>query len=486
MKKRTAALFIACFLITLLLSQYSSAGDSSIPKLNSIVEYKGDWLEIGRQQAYYFPEQTIQVAALIQLVLGVSSSDLLQYYEDIKDIIPESVEQQMQGIAEGLTEYWYIAPDRAWNIVLALELGGDAYYRKQEDASPGCTAFAFHSDNGTFLAHNSDQPPTPLSLWAVARYVPDTGDNAFISFGVPAGAVSVGMVINDKGLGITFNVGRPNKNSTFGVPLMHMTREVIAACGTLNQAVTSFTDLLERGETFSYMAGNILIVDFREGSMARLQVCSKDIKVTYGQELKPGVTYLACTNHFDDDFSPLSEEDKKSAAAASSLERYKRLMEIIPQFELYDLETCWSLLTDQGGGAPTNNTISRKSDSAMTVYSNVFTADTTYYTIGVPTEYLALYKKPQEINNQQVAVPSIIGTVLAGGQPLAKALVSLEGLTVKGIHLKTRTAADGTFIFNNLESGTYSVRVKAFYHLPRKLTIEYTEGQPRTVNVNLL
>jgi len=38
------------------------------------------------------------------------------------------------------------------------------------------------------------------------------------------------------------------------------------------------------------------------------------MKITYGQELKPGVTYVACTNHFDDDFSPLSETDKQSAS----------------------------------------------------------------------------------------------------------------------------------------------------------------------------
>jgi len=285
---------------------------------------------------------------------------------------------------------------------------------------------------------------------------------------------------------MTFNVGRPNKNPVAGVPVMHMVREVITKSDTLDEAVNSFTDLLENNGTFSYMGGNIMVVDFKDGTMARLQVCSSDIRVTYGQELKPGVTYLAFTNHFDDDFSPLSEEDKQTASNISSFERYTRLMEIIPQFEKYDVDTCWKILSDHGDGEPSNNTISRKGSSAMTVFSNVFTADTSSYTIGVPSEYLAVYGKPQQLDNSQVIVPAITGTVTAAGSPVAKAKVILEGVNVEGISLETRTAEDGTFMFNNLESGTYKVRAKAFPHLPKTSTVDYTEGSPQTVNIKLL
>jgi hypothetical protein len=437
---------------------------------------------------------TIQVATIIQLVLGVSGDDVRQHYGELKDMIPESIKQQMQGIADGLTQYWHIPENKAWEIVLALELGGDAFTKKQEgsfslpgdDEQPGCTAFAFHADNQTFLAHNEDQTPTALDIWAISHFIPDTGDNAFISLGVPAGAVSVGMVINEKGIGMTFNVGRPNKNPVAGVPVMHMVREVITKCDTLDEAVSSFTGLLADNGTFSYMGGNIMVVDFNDGTMAWMQVCSSDIKVTYGQELKPGVTYLAFTNHFDDDFSPLSEEDRQTASNISSFERYNRLMEIIPRFEKYGFETCWKILSDHGDGEPNNNTICRKSNSALTVFSNVFTADTSSYTIGVPSEYLALYGKPQELDNRQVIVPSITGTVTAAGKPLAKAKVMLDGVNVQGINLKTRTAEDGSFMFNNLESGTYKLRVKAFPHLPGAATFDYTEGTPQTVNIGLL
>jgi len=59
MTKRATHLFIAFSLITLLASQQSLAKSSSIPKINSIVEFTGSWEEIGKQQAYYFPEMTI-------------------------------------------------------------------------------------------------------------------------------------------------------------------------------------------------------------------------------------------------------------------------------------------------------------------------------------------------------------------------------------------------------------------------------------------
>jgi predicted choloylglycine hydrolase len=485
MKASMIVLSILCGAALLLLQKPAFAQVKSIPKINSIVEFRGTWEEIGKQQAYYFPEMTIQVSLIIQLLLGISSDDVRAYYEDIKDLIPESIQQQMQGIALGLTEYWFMPPDKAWDAVLMLELGGDVAYKMQEGVW-GCTAFAFHSKDGTFMAHNSDQPPTSLDLYAVSHFVPTNGDNSFISVGVPAGAVSVGMVINEQNIGLTFNLGEPNKNAQSGVPVMHMCREVITKSDTLDEAVGYFTDILDAKGTFSYMAGNILIADLANGTMARIQVCSDDVKVTYGQQLKEGVTYLAFTNHFDDDFSPLTQEDLESASNASSIERYKRLNELIPQFETYDLDTCWDILSDYGDTEPGYNTICRNSRQFITSYANVFTAEKTYYTIGPACEYLPLYAMPQVIDNKEPVVPSIIGTVTTSGQPLAKARVVIEGITVKGINLTTRTAGDGSYVFNNLESGIYRIRINRFLHLPRSTTVECIEGQVATADLNLL
>ncbi|MCX5899937.1 MAG: C45 family autoproteolytic acyltransferase/hydrolase, partial [Proteobacteria bacterium] len=461
----------------------------AIPKMNSTVEFSGSWYEIGQQQAYYFPEQTLMVARLIRNLLGISGTEIKNFYETIKTLIPEDMNQQMQGVADGLSEYWHLSPDKAWEIVLTLEFGQDAFnYQQMAKETAGCTAFAFHSDSGTFLAHNEDQQ-TPLSIWGNAHFVPNDGSNSFLSLGVPSGAVSVGMGMNEKGLAMTVNVGRPNKNPTSGIPVMLMIREVIATCDTLAEAVNAFTGILDNDNgTFGFMGANLMIVDFKDGSMARLQICSHDMKVTYGQELKPGVTYLAHTNHFDEDFSPYTPEDDKTAASAvSSFARYKRLMEIIPKFEVYNLDTCWKILSDHGDGEPNNNTISRYGgNSSMTVYSNVFTADTTYYTVGVPSQYLELYEAPQQISNAKPVVASITGTVTALGKPLAKAKVTLKGANGSGISLTTRTAQDGSFSFNNLENGTYTMTAKLFPHMPGQAKATYTKGEPQVATIKLL
>ena len=106
--------------------------------------------------------------------------------------------------------------------------------------------------------------------------------------------------------------------------------------------------------------------------MAKIQVRSEKVKLTYGEELKPGVTYLASTNHFDEDF----RSDDPDYYYESSFKRYERLMELLPALETYDAESCWTILTDHGDGEPDNNTISRDGSSTGTTVSRVFTADT--------------------------------------------------------------------------------------------------------------
>jgi len=72
-------------------------------------------------------------------------------------------------------------------------------------------------------------------------------------------------------------------------------------------------------------------------------------------------------------------------------------LEILPQYEVYDLETCWSILSDHGDADPTNNTISRNGASSGTTVTNIFTRDTLYYTLGMPHRYLEIYGDPQAV-----------------------------------------------------------------------------------------
>jgi hypothetical protein len=271
-----------------------------------------------------------------------------------------------------------------------------------------------------------------------------------------------------------------------GLPVLLKTRQVMAESDNLTQAVDSFMDFLDEGSTYGYSTANFLLLDFKDSSMVRLQVCSDEIKVTYGQELKEGVTYLGFTNEFDDDFSPRSTEDLEKSSVISSRARYERLMEILPAFDTYDLDTCWEILSDSSGGESTNDTICRRGESTVTTLTNIFTESTGYYTVGPPCEYLSMYDGPVTLDHDQPVKPSITGTVTLRGKPLALAKVILKGISSEGTDLKAYTDENGAFVFNNLESGTYRLRAKKFLHLPRKATVDVGEEESTVVDINLL
>jgi len=486
-RKSVIRISLLCFIGLLCMCTTCPAQTDAIPRMNPVCSLEGSWEDIGKQQAYYYPELIFQVAFLFDVLLGITGDDTLAYYQEVENQVPESVKEQIQGMALGLFEYWSIPYDTAWKMALILPFGQDAYQKQQAEGETGaCTAVALHSADGTFLIHNTDDMPDALNLYGINHFIPDNGDNAIISFGVPQVFAGVALAVNEQGLAITFNAGRPNNSATFGLPIMLMMRDVMAKCDTLDEAVACFTDHLDSGGTYGYGSGNVLMVDFKDGAMARFQMCSREIKVTYGQELKEGVTYVACTNYFDDDFSPLSEEDKTTESNISAIQRYARVMELIAQFETYDADACWAILTDTKGGEPNNNTVCRRGDTWTTVYSNVFTEDASYYTLGVPTEYLALYGEPMVIDNHNVCKESISGTVTAMGSPLAQARVILEGVTAAGMEMQTNTAEDGTFVFNNLVSGTYRIWVFKLFHFPGLAVVDVQEGQQQTADVQLI
>jgi hypothetical protein len=77
-------------------------------------------------------------------------------------------------------------------------------------------------------------------------------------------------------------------------------------------------------------------------------------------------------------------------------------MDLLSQYEKFDLATCWSILTDHGDGEPNDTTICRKGNPYVTVISNIFTENTSYYTLGPPNEYLSMYGKPEAIHHGEI------------------------------------------------------------------------------------
>ena len=99
-----------------------------------------------------------------------------------------------------------------------------------------------------------------MELGFLIYYQPDNGDNAFLSFFSPA-FVGAALAVNDSGLAVTYNVGGRNKNSAAGLTVLLKTREVMATCGSVAEAVESFKTFLDAGGTYGYSTSNFLFVD---------------------------------------------------------------------------------------------------------------------------------------------------------------------------------------------------------------------------------
>ena len=467
MKRKIFGKALFVFIIYLLISISAFAQGPPIWRQERVIELKGSWHNIGRQVSQYFPEDVYGGAVLFSQAMGIPADEAREYYNQVESMIPADIKEELTGMAEGLADYYNFTPDYAWDLILIWNFGFDIFTKQQLeplDQAGACTAFCLNSEAGMFLGHNTDnypsaKYPTAEDYGVVYNFVPANGDQSFLHFFAP-GFAGVVLAINESGIGVTFNVGRPNKDYTFGLPVTFMIREAVAKSRTLDEAIEYFQDFQEQGGHYAHQGANIIITDFKSKSMARLQITSGDMRVTYGQQLKPGVTYVACTNHFDDDFSPLSEAAKLDASNVSSISRYQRLMELLQQQTTYDLNACWTILTDHGDTTPNNKTICRKTPYTATTITNIFTSDKAYYTLGVPCEYLPYYGEPQTVDLKQIIKPAISGAVKGlFFLPVAKAKITIEGVSVDGIKHSMCTRWNGKFAFNNLPAGTYNITI---------------------------
>jgi predicted choloylglycine hydrolase len=374
------------------------AGNGTPKRESPFITLQGSWQEIGKVQAQSFFREILQGALIFRMAYGVGFNDVEQYYEQMHHLIPTGVKRQLDGFIKGLAEKWYISESFARKAALIWNLGIDVNYKhKQEQGITGCTAFALCSKEGTFLCHNTDSYPGSQRMSKVFYYQPNNGDNAFLSFFAP-GFIGVGLAINEKGLAITYNTGRPNQQPATGLPATLMSREVMASSDTIKEAEDLIKGFLMKGGYYAHQGAIFMLVDFKDNSMAKVQLCSHKIELTYATQLKPGVSFIAFTNHFDDSFAALTPEQAAQKRNVSSIARRRRLDELLHTFDHYNLQTCLAIMSDHSRAEPRNITICRHSEDMATTIGNIFTADKAYYTLGNTCQYLAEYKSPSFID----------------------------------------------------------------------------------------
>jgi len=395
---------IAVLAAVLCLCCSAYAQNGAIVQAAPVAKFSGSWYEIGRQIGLTYPESIVSFGLTMQTVLmfaGPGQGWTPQaFYAEIEGLLPQSIRDHLEGMAAGLAEARYMSHETAWNIVVTQNVATDLLNMDSMSSVPrpsardffGCTGFAVSSGAGTFLCHNTDAPSTGGDDINVLMYwQPDSGENGFITMD-PPGWADVAYAVNDRGIGVTMNAGNPNTDARIGLPVNCMIRTVMEHASSLEEAVGYFRTFLDQGNSFSTGGALVHLVDFNTSGMAKLQVRSRALEVTYGEESPHGVTFIGSANHFTGDFNPDPDYYYES-----SFERHERLMQLLGGTETFDLDACWSVLSDTLDGEGGSNCISRTGGSSGTAFGTVFTADGVYYTIGPPHEYLARYGTPQYV-----------------------------------------------------------------------------------------
>ena len=391
-----------------------------VEKFAPIALFKGSWYEMGRQAGVKYAHLIMSFGNLFGWVVNFKPSELWTaqaYYDAIKGLLPQSYKDHLDGMADGLVEAFpALSREAAWSIVVALNMGTELLNMTNMAAIPppgqneilGCTGFAVTSPAGTFLCHNTDAQGT-INGSVIIYWQPDSG-YSYMTMD-PPGWADVGFGLNEKGIAVTTNAGNPNDNASIGLPPNIMLRRVMEEAATLEEAVALFQGWLDNGSSFGTGGALLHIVDFNQNKMAKIQLRSKVIEVTYGRrhQADNSTTYVGSANHFVGDFNP-----DPNFSYPSSFERYARLMDLLDNAtEDFTLDRCWSVLRDTKDGPATNKTISRISEQpgqGKTVFSTIFTPEGMYYSLEPPHLYFGQFAEAQFIGKPAAPGFTIVDT----------------------------------------------------------------------------
>ena len=427
-----------------------------LDKIAPLAVFKGSWYEIGRQVGQAYPDNIIEFGTIMGDVLtAYAPPDWTpqRYYDEIQDLVSQSIKDHLQGMAAGLSEVLPVSYDYAWDIVLKQNMATELLNMTSMSSIPqspeatswirGCSAFAVTSEAGTFIGHNTDASTMGYNMSTIMYWQPDNGDHAYLTMD-PPGWADVAFGLNDRGIACTLNAGSPNVDALIGLHSKFMLRYIMEHASTLEEAVNYFQDFIDSGNNFGTGGAIVHLMDFNQSTMAKIQVRSAAIDVSYGDVSPYGVTYIGSTNHYVGDFNP----DPDYYSESSSV-RYDRLMYLLQNTQTFDLNACWTILSDTNGGEANKNTISRKAGfgGSSTVFGTVHSPDGLYYVLGRPDAYLVEYNEPQFVSFNKM--------------PSVKRLIALpgSGKVVLSWKTKARTKSAGFNLYRTESQGGDFVKI---------------------------
>lgn len=400
-KKRVVTLILTGIVFAWHPPVFASVDELTI-ETPAICRYTGSWFQIGRQIGAAHPDYILEFSKSMEIALlfvgmssGWNASHVETYYSLIEDIVPENIKDHMAGLAVGITETLPVSYETAWKAVLTQNLATEMLnMARNMDTVPdpnaievrGCTGLAVTSDNGTFLCHNTDATDGGGdNIVQIMVWQPDNGDYAYMTMD-PPGWADTNYALNEKKIGVTLNAGSHHVGAEIGLPINFMLRNIMEQASSLDEAVTILEDYLADGNNFGIAGALVHLVDFNNHTLAKVQVMSDEIDVTYGEAAPFGATYIASANHFVGDFV----RDPDYTYESSEM-RYQRLLELVAETQTFDLTACWNIMKDTDGGEASTTTISRAGDSSATIFGSIFTEDGMYYTMGPPHAYFEKY-----------------------------------------------------------------------------------------------
>jgi len=375
-------LVVVCLLVILLGGLYYFRTPILISllgkKAHPVVIVSGTWEEMGYQVGSRrdFAKSIRRTASLVRRSFSPEKAKL--YFDKAESLIPQSILEQMRGLARGLSGALDITYDEAWKDVLVWNFFVPSTYMKS------CTAFAVSSPGGAFIAHNTDLEYLYALDGAVIIFKPDPGlGYPFVSFFSP-GFVGVGLGKNLAGLAVVYNAAFPSERD-YGLPPLMMVREIMEECGSLEEAIQAFQSFLKGGGRFAHNGANLIFIDFKTGEIALIELAPDRVEVDRGMRWGDK-RFVVVTNHYLLMPERNQREDYNTSSYAR-LERAKMLLKIEKNFTV---ESILKILSDHDGKEQgTNHTICRHKDlnvgtSSLHIFDDQFVL---YYILGNPCRY---------------------------------------------------------------------------------------------------
>ncbi len=300
------------------------------------------------------------------------------YFDRAAPMIPQSIMDQMKGLARGLSDALSISYDDAWRDVIAWNFFMPSTYIKS------CTAFAVTSPGGAFIAHNTDQEYIHSLDGAVIIFNPDQGlGHPFVSF-FPPGFVGAGLAQNHTGLAVVFNAAFPSERD-YGLPPLMMVRKVMEECGSLAETIQVFQSFIKEGGRFAHNGANLTFIDFKTGEMALIELAPDRVEVDHGKRWGNKRLVLT-TNHY----CMMPERNQREEYNTSSYARLERAQMLLSIEEDFSVESILKIQSDHDGQEQgTNHTICRhKNLNFGTISFHLFDDQfVLYYILGNPCRY---------------------------------------------------------------------------------------------------